>query len=107
MNPICYLLKVSALSAKGSVPPAMEGRGNYGSMTADSPNYTAADYVSSSSHGYGHKPERLIPEKIADYASLERRQYAERQGTYLGRDLPVEAAGRYADPVGYSSQHKV
>lgn len=98
-------LKGTSISVKGSGPSTMEGRASYGSGRADSPKYASKDYVPTSSHGYGHKSELLIPDKMAEYASLERRQFAERQGAYVGRDLPVDAGGRYADSVGYT--HKV
>ena len=96
-----FFLKGSAISGKGSGPSALEGRTGYGSGLADSPKYSSKDYAATSSHGYGHKSELLMPDKMAEYASLERRQFAERQGAYGGRDLAVEAGGRYADSVGY------
>lgn len=97
----------TSISVKGSGPTAMEGRTSYAAGRADSPKYVSKDYVATSSHGYGHKSELLIPDKMAEYASLERRQYAERQGPYVGRDLPVEACGRYADAVGYSHKSEM
>ncbi|XP_021725197.1 cell division cycle and apoptosis regulator protein 1-like isoform X2 [Chenopodium quinoa] len=97
----------TSASVKGSGPSTMEGRTGYGSGIADSPKYTAKDYVAAASHGYGHKSELLIPDKMADYVSLERRQFAERQGGYMGRDLPVEAGGRYADSVGYAHKSEM
>lgn len=92
----------TAISGKSSGPSAMEGRTGYGSGIADSPKYTSKDYVANSSHGYGHQSELSITDNMAEYASLERRQLVERQGAYVGRDLPVEAIGRYADSVGYT-----
>uniref|UniRef100_A0A803MVH1 EF-hand domain-containing protein n=1 Tax=Chenopodium quinoa TaxID=63459 RepID=A0A803MVH1_CHEQI len=97
----------NSVSVKGSGPSTMEVRTGYGSGRADSPKYTAKDYVAAASHGYGHKSELLIPDKMADYVSLERRQFAERQGVYVGRDLPVEAGGRYADSVGYAHKSEM
>lgn len=94
-------MKGTTLNAKGSGPSSMEGRASYGSGIADSPKYSSKDYVSTPSHGYGHKSELLIADKMTEYASLERRQFAERHGAYAGRELPIEAGGRYTDSVGY------
>ncbi|CAO2822015.1 unnamed protein product, partial [Amaranthus hypochondriacus] len=93
----------TSLSVKGSGSSVIEGRASYASGIKDSPKYTSKDYASAAlSHGYDHKSELSIPEKMAEYATLERRQFAERQGAYLGRDLPVDASGRYADSSGYA-----
>lgn len=101
-----FFLKGTSLSVKGSGSSVIEGRASYASGIKDSPKYTSKDYASAAlSHGYDHKSELSIPEKMAEYATLERRQFAERQGAYLGRDLPVDAIGRYADSSGYA--HKV
>lgn len=91
---------------KGSVTTALEGRSNYGSSMPDSPKFST-DYVSSSSRGYGQKVDQLYSDRISEYPSIERRQYAERHTAYLGTDLPSEAIGRYADPVSFGHEHQV
>lgn len=85
----------------------MEGRSVYASSVTDSPKFTSSDYVSSSSHGYSHKGDQMYEEKIPDYPTVERRQFGERQSGYVGRDLPSEPAGCYADSIGFGHQHQV
>lgn len=89
---------------KGSGPSALEGHGGYASAIADSPKFTASDYVSSSGHGYSHKGDQLYAEKVTDYSGIERRQYGDRQSAYVGRDLQSEPTGRFAD---FSHQNQV
>ena len=67
----------------------------------------SADYVPSSSHGYGHKTDQLYAEKIHDYSSIERRQYGERQSAYMGRDIQSDPAARYTDSISFSHQNQV
>ncbi|CAJ1932020.1 unnamed protein product [Sphenostylis stenocarpa] len=99
--------QVPSLSTKGSASSALDGRGSYALGVSDSPKFAAADYVSSSSHGYGHKTEQLYGEKGLDYSGIDRRQYGERQSGYIGRDLTSDPAGRYAaDPVGFGHQRQ-
>lgn len=96
------------MSAKGAGPSALEGRGGYALSVSDSPKFASGDYVSSSSHGYGHKSDQLYGDKVLDYSGIDRRQYGERQSAYMGRDLQSDPTGRYAaDPVGYGHQHQV
>ncbi|KAI7994060.1 Protein SHORT ROOT IN SALT MEDIUM 1, partial [Camellia lanceoleosa] len=52
--------QVSGMSAKGAGPSALEGRSGYGSAMPDSPKLPSGDFVSSSSHGYGHKSEIIL-----------------------------------------------
>lgn len=86
----------------------MEGRGGYASAIADSPKYLSSDYISSSSHGYGHRTDQLFTEKVTEYPTLDRRQYNERQSAYLGRDLNTDAAGRFSESsVGFGHQRHV
>ncbi|XP_007046031.2 PREDICTED: cell division cycle and apoptosis regulator protein 1 [Theobroma cacao] len=98
--------QVPAISSKGAGPSALEARSAYASAMPDSPKFASTDYVSSSSHSYSHKGDQLYAEKIPDYPTVERRQYGERQGGYLGRDLPSESSGRYADSAIYGHQHQ-
>ncbi|KAK4263478.1 hypothetical protein QN277_028877 [Acacia crassicarpa] len=96
-----------SLSAKGAGPSALEGRGGYAVNVSDSPKFASGDYLSSSSHGYGHKSEQLYGDKVLDYSGIDRRQYGERQSAYMSRDLQNDPASRYAaDPVGFSHQHQ-
>jgi len=96
------------LSTKGSASSALDGRGGYALGVSDSPKFASGDYVSSSSHAYGHKTEQLYGEKGLEYSGIDRRQYGERQSGYIGRDLTSDPAGRYAaDPVGFSHQRQV
>lgn len=88
-------------------PSILEGRGSYSSVRPDSPKFASSDYVSSSSHGYSHKGDQFYAEKVPDYAGIDRRQYGDRQSTYLGRDLQSEPTGRYADSLGLSHQNQV
>lgn len=85
----------------------MDSRGTYPSTLPDSPKFSSADYISSSSHGYGHKSDQLFAEKIPDYPAIDRRPYGERQGTYMGRDMQGDPAARYVDSVGFGHQHQV
>ena len=85
----------------------MEARSAYASAMPDSPKFASTDYVSSSSHSYSHKGDQMYAEKIPDYPTVERRQYGERQGGYLGRELPSEPTGRYADSAIFGHQHQV
>ncbi|KAK3037780.1 hypothetical protein RJ639_030699 [Escallonia herrerae] len=91
--------QVPPVSAKGAGQAALQGRSGYGSAMPDSPKFTSGDYVSSSSHGYAQKADQLFSDKISDYPSIDRRQYAERSGLYMGRDLQSE-------PVGFGHQHQ-
>lgn len=99
-------LQVPAVASKtGS--SALEGRAGYASAVSQSPKFSSTEYVPTSSHGYGHKGAPLYGEKVSDYPGLDRRQYGERQGSYLGRDMQTEPAGRYADSVSYAHQQQV
>ena len=80
----------------------MEARSAYASAMPDSPKFASTDYVSSSSHSYSHKGDQIYAEKIPDYPTVERRQ-----GGYLGRELPSEPPGRYADSAIFGHQHQV
>ena len=95
------------MSAKGSGGLSLDSRGTYPSTLPDSPKFSSADYISSSSHGYGHKSDQLFAEKIPDYPAIDRRPYGERQGTYMGRDMQGDTATRYVDSVGFGHQHQV
>lgn len=85
----------------------MEGRGGYASAMSDSPKFASTDYVPTSSHGYGHKSDQIYAEKLPDYPAIDRRQYGERQSSYMGRDLQSEPSGRFADAVSFGHQHQV
>lgn len=85
----------------------MEARNAYSSALPDSPKYASTDYVSSASHSYSHKGDQMYAEKIPDYPTVERRQFGERQGSYLGRDLSSEPTGRYSDSAFFGHQHQV
>lgn len=91
---------------KGSVGTALENRSTYGSSIPDSPKFST-DYVSSSSRGYGQKVDQLYADRISEYPSIERRQYADRHSTYLGTDLPSETISRYVDPHSFGNEHQV
>lgn len=93
---------------KGSVGTALENRSNYGSSIPipNSPKFNN-DYVSSSSRGYGQKVDQLYLDRMSEYPSIERRQYAERHSAYLGTDLPSETLSRYVDPVSFGNEHQV
>ncbi|KAK3000797.1 hypothetical protein RJ639_021728 [Escallonia herrerae] len=92
--------QIPSVSAKGAGQAALQGQSGYGSAMPDSPKFTSGDYVSSSSHGYAQKADQLFSNKISDYPLIDRRQYAERSGLYMGRDLQSE-------PVGFGHQHQV
>lgn len=85
---------------KGAGPSILEGRGSYASVRPDSPKFASSEYVSSSGHGFSHKGDQFYAEKVPEYAGIDRRQYGDRQSTYLGRDLQSEPTGRYADSLG-------
>lgn len=91
---------------KGSVATALEGRSTYGSSMPDSPKFST-DYVSSSSRGYGQKVDQLYSDRISEYPSIDRRQYAERHSAYLAADLPTETVGRYTEPAPFGHEHQV
>lgn len=96
------------MSAKGAGSSALEGRGGYSVNVSDSPKFASGDYLSSSSHGYGHKSDQLYGDKVLDYSGIDRRQYGERQSAYMSRDLHSDPTSRYAaDSVGFSHQHQV
>lgn len=95
------------MSTKGSGPSVLESRGGYVPAKPESPKFSSGDYISSSSHGYGHKVDQLYGEKAPDYPAIDRRQFGERQSAYMGRDLQGEPTGRYADSVGFGPQHQV
>lgn len=96
------------MGTKGAASSAIDGRGGYALGVSDSPKFASGDYVSSSSHGYGHKSDQLYGDKSLDYSGMDRRQYGERQSGYIGRELPSDPTGRYAaDTVGYTHQHQV
>ncbi|KAM3281407.1 protein SHORT ROOT IN SALT MEDIUM 1 [Capsicum chacoense] len=88
---------------KGSASSALESRSGFG---VDSPKFTAGDYVSSSSHGYGHKAEQQYSDRITDYPTLDRHQYVERHSSYGGRDLTSEQASRYPDSISFGLKHQ-
>lgn len=73
----------------------------------ESPKFAANEYVSSSSRGYGQKVDQLYSDKISEYPSVDRSQYGDRHGAYLGRDLPSDTANRYADSVAYGHDQQV
>ncbi|KAK7407389.1 hypothetical protein VNO78_09269 [Psophocarpus tetragonolobus] len=99
--------QVPSLSTKGTASSALDGRGGYALGVSDSPKFASGDYVSSTSHGYGHKTDPLYGDKGLDYSGIDRRQYGERQTSYIGRDLTSDPSGRYAaDPVGFSHQRQ-
>ncbi|TKY69650.1 Cell division cycle and apoptosis regulator protein 1 [Spatholobus suberectus] len=99
--------QVPSLSTKVSASSALDGRGGYALGVSDSPKFTSGDYVSSSSHGYGHKSDQLYGDKGLEYSGIDRRQYGERQSGYVGRDLTSDPTGRYAaDPIGFSHQRQ-
>lgn len=110
----CYIYKnngilfkqVPAVTVKAG-SSALEGRAGYASAITDSPKFSSGEYVPSSSHGYGHKAGQLYAEKVSDFPAIDRRQYGERQSSYLGRDLQSEPTGRYADSVSFAHQHQV
>ncbi|KAK6913159.1 DBC1/CARP1 catalytically inactive NUDIX hydrolase domain [Dillenia turbinata] len=97
--------QVPTIGVKGGGTSALESRGGYATVRAESPKFSAGDYVSSSSHLYGSKSDHLFSEKVSDYPSVDRRQY-ERHGGLMGRDLQSDSSGRYADSVGYGHQHQ-
>ncbi|KAE8658870.1 ATP/GTP-binding family protein, putative isoform 2 [Hibiscus syriacus] len=97
--------QVPAASSKGRGASALEDRNAYASTLPDSPKFASTDYISSSSHGYNHKGDQMYADKIPDYPTVERRQFGERQGGYLGRDLPNEPTGRYSDSI-FGHQHQ-
>ncbi|XWS34124.1 hypothetical protein CRYUN_Cryun21dG0013100 [Craigia yunnanensis] len=98
--------QVPAISSKGVGASALESRSAYTSAMPDSPKFASTDYVSSSSHSRSHKGDQMYAEKIPDYPTVERRQYGEWQGGYLGRELPSEPTGRYADSAIFGHQHQ-
>lgn len=102
---IGFISQVSGI--KGAGPSALEGRGGYASVLPDSPKFASGDYVSSSSHGYGHKGDQIYAEKIPDYSAMDRRQYGERHSSYLGRDIKIEPTARFSDAASYGLQHQV
>ncbi|KAJ1419141.1 Cell division cycle and apoptosis regulator protein 1 [Sesbania bispinosa] len=100
--------EVPSLSTKGAASSALDGHGGYTLGVSNSPKFASGDYVSSSSHGYGHKSDQLYGDKTLDYSGIDRRQYGEPQSGYIGRDLPSDPTARYtADVVGFTHQHQV
>lgn len=95
------------MSTKASGPSVLEGRGGYASAKTDSPKFSSSDYITSSSHRYGHKGDQLYGEKASEYPAIDRRQYGERHSTYMGMDLQGEPTSRYADSIGFGPQHQV
>ncbi|OIT05507.1 hypothetical protein A4A49_49077 [Nicotiana attenuata] len=103
--------QMSTVGGKVSGSSALESRSGF---TVDSPKFTAGDYVSLSSHGYGHKAEQQYGHKaeqqysnrVSDYPALDRHQYAERHSSYAGRDLTSEQAGRYPDSISFAHKHQ-
>lgn len=91
------------IGGKGSGSSALESRSGFG---VDSPKFTAGDYVSSSSHGYGHKAEQQYTDRVSDYPTLDRR-YGERHNSYVGRDLTSEQPNRYSDSISFGNKHQV
>lgn len=98
--------QVPAITAKAGVS-SLEGRAGYTSVITDSPKFSSVDYVSSSSHGYNHKADKLYSGKVPDYPVIDRRQYSDQQSAYVGRDLHADPTGWYTDSVGFVSQHQV
>lgn len=92
---------------KGSATTNLEGRSNYGSSMPDSPKYAANEYVPSSSRSYGQKVDQLYSDRISEYPSVDRLQYADRHSAYLGRNLPSETADRYAESVAFGHDSQV
>ncbi|CAH9102768.1 unnamed protein product [Cuscuta epithymum] len=89
-------------SGKASASSTLEGRTGFNSSITDSTKYTLGDYVSSSGHAYGHKAE-VFSERVGDYSTLERRQYAERHSTYAGgRDLNIEPTSHYQENISFN-----
>ncbi|KAF9623704.1 hypothetical protein IFM89_003849 [Coptis chinensis] len=74
----------SAMSSKVAGSSSLQGRALYASTVPESSNFASGDYVS----------------------SLERRNYADHQSAYIGRDLQSEPSRRYTDSVGLGSQHQ-
>ncbi|KAL0372818.1 UNVERIFIED_CONTAM: protein SHORT ROOT IN SALT MEDIUM 1 [Sesamum calycinum] len=87
------------MGTKGSATTVLEGRSNYGSSMPESPKFTAGDYVSSSSRGYGQKVDQLFPDRASEYPSVDRRQYAERHSAYLGRIYRSKLYDRLEQPT--------
>ncbi|KAI3933269.1 hypothetical protein MKW92_020213 [Papaver armeniacum] len=86
--------QVGPMSDKGATSSALQGRTGYSSGIAGSPMFASADYISSSSHGYGPKSDQLSSGKLSDYSSVDRRHY----------DLQSEVTRRYTDSVGLGHQ---
>ncbi|KAJ1443697.1 Cell division cycle and apoptosis regulator protein 1 [Sesbania bispinosa] len=100
--------QVPSLSTKGAASSALDGHGGYTLGVSNSPKFASGDYVSSSSHGYGHKSDQLYGDKTLDYSGIDRRQYGEPQSGYIGWDLTSDPTARYAaDVVGFTHQHQV
>lgn len=97
-------MQMPTAGGKGSASSALESRSGF---SVDSPKFTAGDYVSSSSHGYGHKAEQQYSDRITDYPTLDRHQYVERHSSYGGRDLTSEQASRYPDSISFGLKHQV
>lgn len=95
--------QMPTIGGKGSGSSALEGRSGFG---VDSPKFTTGDYVSSSSHGYGHKAEQQYSDRVSDYPTLDRHQYGERHSSYAGRDLTSEQASRYPDSISFGQKHQ-
>ncbi|XP_062111555.1 protein SHORT ROOT IN SALT MEDIUM 1 [Humulus lupulus] len=98
--------QVPSITAKAG-SSALESRGAYTSAVPDSPKFSSGDYVSSTSHGYAHKGGQLYGEKVPDYPVIDRRQYGERQSSYMGRDLQNESTGRFSDSVSFAHQSEI
>ncbi|XP_026436070.1 protein SHORT ROOT IN SALT MEDIUM 1-like isoform X2 [Papaver somniferum] len=86
--------QVGPMSDKGAISAALQGRTGYSSGIAGSPMFASADYISSSSHGYGPKSDQLSSGKLSDYSIVDRRHY----------DLQSEVTRRYTDSVGLGHQ---
>ncbi|KAK4373430.1 hypothetical protein RND71_008814 [Anisodus tanguticus] len=95
--------QMPTIAGKGSGSSALESRSGFG---VDSPKFAAGAYVSSSSHGYGHKAEQQYSDRVYDYPTLDRREYGERHSSYAGRDLTNEQASRYPDSLSLGHKHQ-
>lgn len=94
------------MGTKGSMPSPLEGRRGITAMP-DTPKFTSGDYVSSSSHAYGHNIDQLYTDRISDYTPGDRHQYGDRLSVYMGRELPSEPTARYAESVSFLQKHQV
>ncbi|XP_073010931.1 protein SHORT ROOT IN SALT MEDIUM 1 isoform X1 [Typha latifolia] len=109
--------QVAGVSGKGPISTSLTGRTTYPSALPEPSKFSSGalgsslgmtndDFVSASNRGFSQKAEQYSSLTNMDYASLDRRNYGENQGSYTGRDFQSDTGRRYPDSVSLSHQHQ-